>query len=186
MSGTEALATRLEALRRQGAPRIAPARWLKLQALAHRMVMQPDAVQAVLRPRVQAQAEAIEAQLAGQATSAAMHQPGAKAATLPTVAWPRVTHDSSELAGAVRFRRAWSRSRAQESVSQAATQRPANAGPLNSHALAQQSLAIMGALPADYLRRFVAHVEALQWLEAVAPQVAPPARKARRPAKAAR
>jgi hypothetical protein len=66
-----------------------------------------------------------------------------------------------------RFRRSWSAGRAQERVIAASLQKPANAGPLNSHALVLQSLELMQTLPGDYLRRFVAYAESLVWLEQV-------------------
>jgi hypothetical protein len=72
-----------------------------------------------------------------------------------------------ELASVSRFRRSWSAGRAQERVFAASLQKPANAGPLNSHALVLQSLELMQALPGDYLRRFVAYAESLVWLEQV-------------------
>jgi hypothetical protein len=65
------------------------------------------------------------------------------------------------------------------------SRRPANAGPLNSHNLVLQSLDMMRGVSTDYLRRFIAHVETLQWLEEAAAAAAreqarpKPARKAR-------
>lgn len=94
---------------------------------------------------------------------------------------PGETADGDELPSVRRFRRAWTRVRAQEQVEQAVARRPAQAGPLNSHALVLQSLATMRALSPEYLRRFVEHVETLQWLE----QVAPPAAAPRTPRKRA-
>ncbi|HZY18806.1 MAG TPA: DUF2894 domain-containing protein [Ramlibacter sp.] len=73
--------------------------------------------------------------------------------------------DPEELSSARRFRRAWSSRRTLERVEQAVSRRPAQAGPLNSHVLVLQSLALMQELSPDYLRRFVAQVESLHWLE---------------------
>lgn len=151
------------------------ARQWQQQALARRLAHQSAPVQALLRARTEAAAAA-----AAPTEPSAPVTPGSGNAA-STVAWPGQRHTHDELASAARFRRAWSRGRAQDSVSAAAAQRPPNAGPLNSQALALQSLQLMHALPGDYLRRFVAHVEALQWLQAVAPLVtAPAARKPRR------
>jgi hypothetical protein len=150
------------------------ARQWQQQALARRLAQQSAPVQALLRARTEAAAAAAPSEPSAPVT------PGSGNAA-STVAWPGPRHPNDELASAARFRRAWSRGRAQDSVSAAAAQRPPNAGPLNSQALALQSLQLMHALPGDYLRRFVAHVEALQWLQAVAPLVtAPAARKPRR------
>jgi hypothetical protein len=73
--------------------------------------------------------------------------------------------DPEELASARSFRRAWARERSAGQVDQALARGPANAGPLNSHALVLQSLALMRQLSPDYLQHFLAHVESLQWLE---------------------
>ncbi|QJW85699.1 DUF2894 domain-containing protein [Ramlibacter terrae] len=64
-------------------------------------------------------------------------------------------------------------------VAEAVARRPAQAGPLNSHVLVLQTLGMMRELSPDYLRRFIEHVETLQWLE----QAAPPAPAAPRPAR---
>lgn len=153
------------------------ARQRQQQALARRLVDQSAPVQALLRSRLAGDATAP----ATEVTRVVTPIPGPAPAA---VAWPRPPHTSDELASAARFRRAWSRGRAQDSVATAAAQRLPNAGPLNSHMLALQSLQLMRTLPGDYLRRFVAHVEALHWLQAVAPLVtAPPARKPRRNAR---
>lgn len=78
---------------------------------------------------------------------------------------PGETRDPHELASVRRFRRSWSSHRAQDQLDQAASRKPANAGPLNSHALVLHALALMRELSPDYLRRFMVQVEALQWLE---------------------
>lgn len=70
-----------------------------------------------------------------------------------------------ELASLRRFRRAWSQGRSRDQLARAASRRPVNAGPLNSHALVLQALEQMQSLSPDYLRHFLAQVEALQWLE---------------------
>jgi hypothetical protein len=158
------------------------ARQWQQQALARRLADQGPPVQALLRARLEATAVAqpnapsVTPPVPETARTAVV-QTGPKQGA-PT--WPRPQHTSDELASAARFRRAWSRSRAQDSVAMAAAQRLPNAGPLNSHVLALQSLQLMHTLPGDYLRRFVAHVEALQWLQAVAPLVTAPARKPKR------
>lgn len=149
------------------------ARQWQQQALARRLAGQREPVQALLRARLEADAQPPAADAARTTAVQAQPRPG-------VVPWPRVQHPNDELAGAARFRRAWSRSRAQDSVAMAAAQRPPNAGPLNSQVLALQSLQLMHRLPGDYLRHFVAHVEALQWLQAMAPLVTAPARKAKR------
>jgi Protein of unknown function (DUF2894) len=97
--------------------------------------------------------------------------------------------DAGELPNARRFRLAWQKHQVTDRVAQAVARRPANAGPLHSHVLVLQALDLMGDLSQDYLRRFLQHVEALQWLEQardasprVRPAAKPPARKPRKPA----
>ena len=77
---------------------------------------------------------------------------------------------AGELPNARRFRRAWEGGRTLDQLQQAIARTPANAGPLNSHALAARSLALIGELSTDYLRRFLVQVETLQWLEAAREQ----------------
>lgn len=78
---------------------------------------------------------------------------------------PGEAQDAEELASVRRFRRAWEGMQLLDQVDQAVSRRPPNAGPLNSHMLVLQSLAMMRELSTDYLRRFVVSVETLQWLE---------------------
>jgi hypothetical protein len=75
-----------------------------------------------------------------------------------------------ELFSALRFRKSWESGRTLDRLQQAVARTPANAGPLNSHALVLRSLALMGELSTDYLRRFLVQVETLQWLEAAREQ----------------
>ncbi len=70
-----------------------------------------------------------------------------------------------ELASVRRFRQSWDRNRTLDQLQHAVSRTPANAGPLNSHALVLRSLERMGELSPDYLRRFIVQVETLQWLE---------------------
>lgn len=70
-----------------------------------------------------------------------------------------------ELESARRFREAWSRSQVESRLDQAAARRPANAGPLNSHALVLNALGLVRELSPDYLRSFLSQIESLQWLD---------------------
>ncbi len=70
-----------------------------------------------------------------------------------------------DLLNARAFRKAWERGRTLDRFEQAIARTPANAGPLNSHALVLRSLAQMRELSTDYLRRFLVQAETLQWLE---------------------
>jgi hypothetical protein len=99
---------------------------------------------------------------------------------------PRQPH---ELPSARRFRQAWNTAHTLEQVQQALARKPAQAGPLNSHALVVESLALMRCASPEYLRRFLQYAESLQWLEQARAQVprtqarpAKPARRTRRKA----
>jgi len=70
-----------------------------------------------------------------------------------------------DLFNARAFRKSWERGRTLDRFEQAIARTPANAGPLNSHALVLRSLAQMRDLSTDYLRRFLVQAETLQWLE---------------------
>ena len=193
-----ALQAALAALRREGVWRIDPVRFHWLEAVARRLPGQPEAVRRLLQARLEA-AVADYAARAAQAREAAGDPPGlqrgtaqapsaaagaplaqlnryirTKTAREPDAAQGQEQHD--ELASVRRFRRAWSTSRSQRQVAQAALRKPANAGPLNSHALVLDALEAMRELSPDYLRRFISHVESLQWLEQAAPARPPPPR----------
>jgi hypothetical protein len=72
---------------------------------------------------------------------------------------------SAELKTLAYFRDTWSRLSADHRLTQSLEKVPANAGPLNSHHLVQQSLTLMRELSPQYLSRFLSHVDALLWLE---------------------
>lgn len=63
------------------------------------------------------------------------------------------------------FRETWARLRADRQLRQALEQVPGNAGPLNSNRVAHRALRLMHELSPEYLRGFVAYVDALSGLE---------------------
>jgi len=173
----------IASLRSSGAWRRDPARFHALEALARRLPGQQEPVRRLLRAKLQAAwAEhgerfapaqpapaALAARGAGHAGRAPLAQlndyiRGAVAARVEA-APPGEAQDQDELASARRFRRAWDRGRTLDQVEQALARRPASAGPLNSHMLVLRSLALMREISPDYLRRFLVHVETLQWLD---------------------
>ncbi len=83
---------------------------------------------------------------------------------------PGAKDGGHELASARRFRESWSLYQAENKLDLASLRRPANAGPLNSHALVLESLERVHALSPAYLRRLLAQVDTLQWLEQAASQ----------------
>lgn len=156
-----------------------------LEALARRMQAAPEAVQRVLRARMQQtsagpaeSAEAHAARPAGarlkkqrsplaelnQYIATAIHPPGAA---------------RSELKSAQAFRETWARICAEEDVVQAVQRGPENAGPLNSHMLVLRTLGLMRELSPDYLRRFMGHVDTLLWLDQAGGRLKQPAGKSK-------
>lgn len=200
-----ALQAALAAMRRDGAWRVDPARFHWLEALSRRLHGQPEAVRRILQAKLETAVADYAARIAPASHAAGdvrgtvprpAAQPAVVAGSTPLAQLNRSirsgaradpgaargeTQPPDELASVRRFRRAWSATRSQQQVAQAALRKPANAGPLNSHALVLDSLALMRELSPDYLRRFLLHVEALQWLEQAREQFAPP-----RPAPAAK
>jgi hypothetical protein len=176
-------------LRSRGAARFDPARFHFLEALANRLPEQPEPVRRLLQARLQAAladyskrfAAAPEPAGDGRVMRPAVAQPRARKTDTPlsqlneyihsatkvrtAAARPGETPQENELVSARRFRQAWERGHIIDRMTQAASRKPAKAGPLNSHALVLDSLALMQALSPDYLRRFLAQVESLQWLE---------------------
>lgn len=65
------------------------------------------------------------------------------------------------------FRALWSTLRADSQLRQTVAHTPADAGPLNSTALASRAIALMRDLSPAYLRSFLAYVDDLAWLEQI-------------------
>ncbi|MCP1372695.1 DUF2894 domain-containing protein [Dyella lutea] len=70
-----------------------------------------------------------------------------------------------ELPALADFRQRWSTLRADSQLQHAVAHIPADAGPLNSTALASRAIALMRELSPGYLRAFLAYVDELAWLE---------------------
>jgi hypothetical protein len=81
----------------------------------------------------------------------------------------------TELRSVRRFSATWTRLAADHRLAQSLEHVPANAGPLNSQHLVHQALATMHEASPAYLGRFLAHVDALLWLEQAQPAAKPPA-----------
>jgi hypothetical protein len=179
----EPLQDRIAALRSEGAWRRDPVRFRTMEALARRLPAQGEAVRALLHAKVEAAVAEFESAHVPQPAQPTLRRDAAPAAACAPLAQLNAhlrqastaaraaacpadepPHEH-ELASASRFRRAWHASRSVEQVERALARRPANAGPLNSHALVLHSLALMRELSPEYLRRFLAQVESLQWLE---------------------
>ena len=180
----------LESLRSEGAWRLDPARFHYLEALSRRLPSQTEPVRRLLQDKLQV-ALADYARRFAQEQQVRGVRPLAEKAGLPAnCASPlaqlnqSIRREPDELASVRRFRQAWSSNQIQDKVEQAVARKPANAGPLNSHLLVLHSLAMLGELSDDYLRRFLVQVESLQWLDQASEKYshrpAKPAKPARR------
>lgn len=85
---------------------------------------------------------------------------GARDATAPTQVKPWV-----ELKTLRDFRSAWTGLRVDRQMARSQEQAPQNPGPLNSHLLVLRALRRMQAIAPAYLAHFMAHAEALMWLD---------------------
>lgn len=70
-----------------------------------------------------------------------------------------------ELRSIKHFRESWVKHNSERLLAQAIADSPKDAGPLNSHRLAIQSLTAMRELSPEYLNRFLSYLETLLWLE---------------------
>lgn len=89
------------------------------------------------------------------------------AAPRTSVASPIAASAPPELKALSYFRSTWSRLSTEQRLAQSAAKLPENAGPLNSQHLVHQSLVLMRDLSPGYLERFIAHVDALMWLDQI-------------------
>lgn len=79
----------------------------------------------------------------------------------------------AELRSARAFRDTWERLHAEDEVLQAVRRGPENPGPLNPHRLVLRTLGLLSELSPDYLRRFMAHADALLWLDEASARLKP-------------
>jgi hypothetical protein len=150
-----------------------------LKALARRVDAQPEAVRRILAARLQAGLAEHAARGSDQAAPAP-RRVVPKAQASPLAELNRALRESrpdagialggDELASARRFRAAWDAQRAVEKLDRALANKPAQAGPLNSHALLLQSMELMRSLSPHYLRQFLLHAETLLWLSDTQPK----------------
>ena len=165
----------LESLRAQGLDGHDPVRFHYLQTLAARLPGQPEDVRRVLAQRLQCAVTAY----AERARPARVPPPAAAPLESPLAQLNRELQDraqadadgvpvdssASDLRSVREFGEVWSRISAERQVAQALDRGPENAGPLNPHKLMLRSLSLMRGLSPDYLRRFLAQMDALLWLE---------------------
>lgn len=199
---TPDLAAQLADLRRAGAAQHDPVTCHYLQALLERAGRHQGEVRRLLDARLGqalqafqtrfelAQREALQARL-GQASNA----PGASLGALTRylaqhAAAPldasqeglsqRTAGARPELKSVRHFRNTWSKLSADRQVAKALGQGPRNAGPINSHRLVLESLALMREIAPDYLNRFMCYADALLCLDQSDPVKPTPAKKSPR------
>lgn len=181
-------AAMIDAWRARGDDRVDPVRFRLIEALTRRAVDHHGEVRRILDDRVRAWVVVygqglertrctVDADTAHSATPQAPLQRGALAELVDHIARQGLSIDTpasdtaqgltpfSEVATLDYFRSTWSKLSADRRMTQSLATVPDNAGPLNSHHLVHRSLALMRDLSPEYLNRFMAHVDALLWLD---------------------
>lgn len=165
----------LDAWRAQGADRLDPVRFLRIDALERRAAaLEGDArtlLDARLATLIEGFAEVV-ARAGETATASSAPRAPARGALAELV--ERLARDAQadrrgldpELVDY--FRTMWSKVRTEQQYRQSLDQVPRNAGPLNSNSLVHRSLATMRELSPAYLQQFLSYVDALAWLEDLA------------------
>ncbi|MDN7585723.1 DUF2894 domain-containing protein [Burkholderia seminalis] len=178
----------LDAWREQGADRLDPVRFHRIDALERRAAALGGDARALLDARLAALIEGYAAVVARaeetRATDDAMPVAPRRGALAALV--DRLARDAQadrrgldpELVDY--FRTMWSKVRTEQQYRQSLDQVPRNAGPLNSNSLVHRSLATMRELSPEYLQQFLSYVDALAWLEDLAGGGAQPEKEAPR------
>ncbi|KUZ27227.1 DUF2894 domain-containing protein [Burkholderia territorii] len=190
----------LDAWREQGADRLDPVRFHRLDALEKRAAALDGDARALLDARLETLLEGF-AQIVSRAgeTAAASEavQANAPARSLLGGLVEQLARDAQADRRGIDpelidyFRTTWSKVRTEQQYRQSLDQVPRNAGPLNSNSLVHRSLATMRELSPEYLQQFLSYVDALAWLEDLAggggqPEKEAPRAKAAKPAKPAK
>lgn len=187
----------LDAWREQGADRLDPVRFHRIDALERRAAALEGEARALLDARLATLIEGFaEVVACAGETATASSATGAPARGALAELVERLARDAQadrrgldpELVDY--FRTMWSKVRTEQQYRQSLDQVPRNAGPLNSNSLVHRSLATMRELSPAYLQQFLSYVDALAWLEDLAgggaqPEKEAPRAKAAKPAKKA-
>ena len=177
----------LDAWREQGADRLDPVRFHRIDALERRAAALEGDARALLDARLATLLEGFAEVVARAGESAAasgVADAPARGALAELV--ERLARDAQadrrgldpELVDY--FRSLWSKVRTEQQYRQSLDQVPRNAGPLNSNSLVHRSLAAMRELSPAYLQQFLSYVDALAWLEDLAGGGAQPEKEAPR------
>ncbi|MED5619119.1 DUF2894 domain-containing protein [Ideonella sp. BN130291] len=149
-----------------------PVRFRVIEAMARRAAGRDGAARRIVHRKAM-QLLAAYVQDLCQANVAADQAPGpapggdrsALRQLVDRLARPAPAGAAPELQAMKQFRGTWARLKAEQRLTQSLAKVPANAGPLNSHHLVHRSLTLMKALSPEYLHVFMAHADALLWLE---------------------
>ena len=177
----------LDAWREQGADRLDPVRFHRIDALERRAAALEGDARALLDARLATLLEGF-AEVVARAgkTATASGAAGAPMRGALAELVERLARDAQadrrgldpELVDY--FRTIWSKVRTEQQYRQSLDQVPRNAGPLNSNSLVHRSLATMRELSPAYLQQFLSYVDALAWLEDLAGGGAQPEKEAPR------
>ncbi|WP_175965731.1 DUF2894 domain-containing protein [Burkholderia sp. BCC0322] len=189
----------LDAWREQGADRLDPVRFHRIDALERRAAALEGDARALLDARLatllEGFAEVVARADETAAASGAADAParGALAELVERLARGALAELVERLARDAQadrrgldpelvdyFRSLWSKVRTEQQYRQSLDQVPRNAGPLNSNSLVHRSLATMRELSPAYLQQFLSYVDALAWLEDLAGGGAQPEKEAPR------
>lgn len=194
------LEAQLAALRRAGAAQHEPVTCHYLQALLERAAGHQGEVRRLLDVRLaqalqalqgrleqvqqqaltRQQAQAPRASLGELTRDLAQHAPVQPDAR-PHGALQSAAGSRPELKSVRNFRNTWSKLSVDKQVAKALGQAPRNAGPINSHRLVLDSLALMREISPDYLNRFVCYTDALLCLDESSQARPTPVKKSPRP-----
>ena len=187
---TPARAT-LDAWREQGADRLDPVRFHRIDALERRAAVLDGDARDLLDARLAALIDGF-AEVVARADEAKAVRDNAQATAGAPVrgAIAELVERLARDAQADRlgldpdlvdyFRTMWSKVRTEQQYRQSLDQVPRNAGPLNSNSLVHRSLSTMRELSPEYLQQFLSYVDALAWLEDLAGGGAQPEKEAPR------
>ncbi|MFP3501489.1 DUF2894 domain-containing protein [Burkholderia sp. SIMBA_062] len=191
----------LDAWREQGADRLDPVRFHRLDALEKRAAVLDGDARALLDARLATLLEGFAEIVARAGEAAGASETAQAVAQAPARgALGGLVEQLARDAQADRrgvdpelidyFRTMWSKVRTEQQYRQSLDQVPRNAGPLNSNSLVHRSLATMRELSPEYLQQFLSYIDALAWLEDLAgggaqPEKEAPRAKAAKPAKPA-
>ncbi|VWC52430.1 hypothetical protein BLA23254_08016 [Burkholderia lata] len=177
----------LDAWREQGADRLDPVHFHRIDALERRAAALDGDARALLDARLATLLEGF-AEVVARAgeTATASGAAGAPVRGALAELVERLARDAQadrrgldpELVDY--FRTMWSKVRTEQQYRQSLDQVPRNAGPLNSNSLVHRSLATMRELSPAYLQQFLSYVDALAWLEDLAGGGAQPEKEAPR------